>query len=153
MTTVQNVTSFKATAAQIAQQPAGQSQRYYRPQVSPEQYAMIQAQKKADSHEKWNKAGIIAQIGLAVAFGVIAITGLFTHKAQKGMFKAQAEYFKSQTRKPVKAQNLVDEFVDLSKNSKIVSKDDKSIKKDSVVEILAIEGVKLKVKEKKESEE
>lgn len=86
MLTVSNVTpSFKNTNA--VKYPAKQYNPYAQQQM------MIQ--KEADKKDRWQKAGVLAQIGLAAAFVTMAITGLMTHKANKKMLAAQTEYFKN----------------------------------------------------------
>lgn len=61
-----------------------QQQKYSPYQPLDRDMLMLQkAQKKEANKEKWYKAGVAAQIGLAVAFGIMAVTSILTHKLNK----------------------------------------------------------------------
>ena len=86
MLAVSNVSpSFKNTSAI----------RYPSKQYDPYAQQQILAQNEAKKKDKWQKAGTLAQIGLAAAFVTMAITGLLKHKYEKAMLKAQGEYFRN----------------------------------------------------------
>lgn len=67
--------------------------RYPSRQYDPYAQQQMLMQKDANKKDKWQKAGVIAQIGLAVAFVTMAVTSLLKHRYEKAMLKAQTEYF------------------------------------------------------------
>lgn len=109
--------------------------RYPSRQYDPRLQQQVLMQQEADKKNKWQKAGVIAQIGLAAAFVTMAITGLLTHKANKTMLKAQTEYFLSHKKDNESKiteemmKKFKEEFVDLSKNKGIVDIADESLPK------------------------
>ena len=109
--------------------------RYPSRQYDPRLQQQVLMQQEANKKDKWQKAGVIAQIGLAAAFVTMAITSLLNHKANKAMLKAQAEYFSSHKKdNELKITEDVikkfkEEFVDLSKNKGIVDITDESLPK------------------------
>ncbi len=73
------------------------------PPISKDSFELMNAQKKADNKDKWMKAGVIAGVGCAVAFGIQALISLATHKVNKQVaaeqmkaLKEQASYFARQ---------------------------------------------------------
>lgn len=109
--------------------------RYPSRQYDPRLQQQVLMQQEANKKDKWQKAGVIAQIGLAAAFVTMAITSLLNHKANKTMLKAQTEYFLSHKKdNELKITEDVmkkfkEEFVDLSKNKGIVDIADESLPK------------------------
>ena len=132
-----NPQTFKAQNVQNPYQIASY------PRIAPmnaDTYQSMALAKKEKSKEKWQKAGIIAQIGLAAAFGIMAFTGLAKFfgggKLNKAMIKAtnaQEKYFNSMLKPNNKevseeaVKKLEEQFVDLSNRSDIVGIDDLSL--------------------------
>lgn len=86
-----------------------QTQMTQLPPMGKDSFERMNAKKKSDSKDKWMKAGIIAGVGCAVAFGIQALLGLATHKINKQVaeeqmkaLKKQAEYFAKNTEKSEK---------------------------------------------------
>lgn len=111
--------SFKADAYQRAVQQAPL------PPMGSDSFELMNAQKKADSKDKWMKAGVLAGVGCAVAFGIQALISLATHKINKQVaaeqmktLKEQAAYFARQgTEKTEQAIKTI--YEDISKATRI----------------------------------
>ena len=111
--------SFKADAYQRAVQQAPL------PPMGSDSFGLMNAQKKADSKDKWMKAGVLAGVGCAVAFGIQALISLATHKINKQVaaeqmktLKEQAAYFARQgTEKTEQAIKTI--YEDISKATRI----------------------------------
>lgn len=111
--------SFKADAYQRAVQQAPL------PPMGSDSFELMNAQNKADSKDKWMKAGVLAGVGCAVAFGIQALISLATHKINKQVaveqmktLKEQAAYFARQgTEKTEQAIKTI--YEDISKATKI----------------------------------
>lgn len=95
------------------------------PAMGNDTFELMMAQPKADNKDKWMKAGVIAGVGCAVAFGIQALISLATHKMNKQVaaeqmktLKEQAAYFARQGREKTE-QNIKKIYEDISKASKI----------------------------------
>lgn len=114
-----NKPSFKANSPQTYT-PRAQ----YQP-MDRDTFMLMEAQKKADSKDKWMKAGVIAGVGCAVAFGIQALISLATHKinkqvAEKQMKKLeeQAAFYARQGTEKAE-QTIKNIYEDISKATKI----------------------------------
>lgn len=95
------------------------------PPMGKDSFELMNAQKKADSKDKWMKAGVIAGVGCAVAFGIQALIGLATHKVNKQVaaeqmkaLKEQAAYFARQGTEKTE-QAIKNIYEDISKATRI----------------------------------
>ncbi len=95
------------------------------PPMGRDSFEIMNAQKKSDSKDKWMKAGVIAGVGCAVAFGIQALIGLATHKVNKQVaaeqmkaLKEQAAYFARQGSEKTE-QAIKTIYEDISKATKI----------------------------------
>ena len=95
------------------------------PPMGRDSFELMNAQKKADSKDKWMKAGVIAAVACAGAFVFQAITGHAVGKAQKEALreaakasKAQAEYFAKQGTEKTE-QAIKNIYEDISKATRI----------------------------------
>ena len=118
-TTVQSP-QFKANGGQVQAAPPMPL-----PPMSPDTFELMQAKKKADSKDNWMKAGVIAGVGCAVAFGIQALVALATHKVnksvaieRKNMLKEQAAYYKRNGKEQA-AEAVKNIYEDISKATKI----------------------------------
>lgn len=108
--------------ADTYQRPVQQAQL---PPMGRDSFEMMNAQKKADNKDKWMKAGVLAGVGCAVAFGIQALISLSTHKVNKQVaaeqmktLKEQAAYFARQGSE--KTENAIKTiYEDISKAAKI----------------------------------
>lgn len=108
--------------ADTYQRPVQQAQL---PPMGRDSFEMMNAQKKADNKDKWMKAGVLAGVGCAVAFGIQALISLATHKVNKQVaaeqmktLKEQAAYFARQGSE--KTENAIKTiYEDISKAAKI----------------------------------
>ena len=111
---------FKANGGQVQAAPPMPL-----PPMSPDTFELMQAKKKADSKDNWMKAGVIAGVGCAVAFGIQALVALATHKVnksvaieRKNMLKEQAAYYKRNGKEQA-AEAVKNIYEDISKATKI----------------------------------
>lgn len=108
--------------ADTYQRPVQQAQL---PPMGRDSFEMMNAQKKADNKDKWMKAGVLAGVGCAVAFGIQVLISLATHKVNKQVaaermktLKEQAAYFARQGSE--KTENAIKTiYEDISKAAKI----------------------------------
>ena len=105
--------------------PQTQAPQLQLPPMGRDTFELMQAQKQSDKKDKWMKAGVIAGVGCAVAFGIQALIGLATHKVNKQVaaeqmktLKAQAEYFAKQGSEKTE-QAVKNIYEDISKATKI----------------------------------
>ncbi len=95
------------------------------PPMDRDSFELMNTPKKADSKDKWMKAGVIAGVGCAVAFGIQALISLATHKVNKQVaaeqmktLKEQAAYFARQGSEKTE-QAVKNIYEDISKATKI----------------------------------
>lgn len=95
------------------------------PPMGRDSFELMSVQKKADNKDKWMKAGVLAGVGCAIAFGIQALISLATHKVNKQVaaeqmktLKEQAAYFARQGSEKTE-QAIKTIYEDISKATKI----------------------------------
>lgn len=111
---------FKANGGQVQAAPPMPL-----PPINRDTFELMQAKKKADSKDNWMKAGVIAGVGCAVAFGIQAMIALAGYKITKKVseeqmktLKEQAKYFQKQGTEKVE-EAVKNIYEDISKATKI----------------------------------
>ena len=133
---VNNNVRFKADAQAVAV-PVNYNNRYTPPmpeEMPAEDVFMMQAmaeqraEKDAKSQQNWNKAGVVAQIGIALAFATTAVLGVLAAFGLKKFGKAAAagnhanEELKSLTKVNLKWEDFSKEKTVASLDSKTTAK-------------------------------
>ena len=113
----------KPTAPAVTKKPAKATQKEIQERIE-----KLKAEERTRNRDNWNKVKVVGYLIWALSFAALATVAVKTYKGLKN-FKFSSILGKKDNTKPdlTDLKKLKDEFIDLSRDNRIVGIDDKSI--------------------------